>query len=82
MAEDRKAPVKKAAADKPPAHDVTVTDVPDSYVEQGGTVRAMCTCGWSAHDRYERDRFAAIARTQMRALGAGHTDESRKEARA
>lgn len=74
---DASKPAKKTAAAKPTVvqHDVTVTDSPDSFVEQGGTVRAMCTCGWNRSVRYNRDRLAAAARTQMRTIGEGHADD-------
>jgi hypothetical protein len=79
----RKTPAGKAAAarpDKAPEHTVGVNDVPDSYVEQGGTVRAFCTCGWNRSERYSRDRLAAVALTRVRVLGDKHTTDPESDA--
>jgi hypothetical protein len=77
VTENPKATAKKTAAAKPEkrAHEVTVTDVPDSYAEQGGRINALCTCGWSAYDRYERDRFAGAVRAVVQEAADRHVNE-------
>jgi hypothetical protein len=72
---------KKTAAPKPkPAHEVTVTDAPDSYVEQGGRITALCTCGWTAYDRYERDRFAGAVQVVVQEAADRHVSEASSDA--
>jgi hypothetical protein len=51
----------------PTEHRITTSDTPDSYVAQGGTVTAECTCGWTESERYERDRFIPGVRRNLRA---------------
>ncbi len=63
-------PRKRAA--KPPAHDVTVTDMNDSPVAQGGVITVRCVCGWSQWVRYERDRLADAVSASMLELGGEH----------
>lgn len=74
MADTPRKPAKKTAAAKPTAvqHDVTVTDTPDSYAEQGGRIDAVCTCGWKSYDRYERDRYAASVRAVVQEAADRH----------
>lgn len=72
---------KKTAAAKPkPVHEVTVADVPDSYAEQGGRISALCTCGWTAYDRYERDRFAGAVQAVVQEAADRHVSEAGTDA--
>ena len=84
MTENPKAAAKKTAPKPKPeksdgeakrAHEVTVTDAPDSYVEQGGRITALCTCGWTAYDRYERDRFAGAVQVVVQEAADRHANE-------
>ena len=84
MTENPKAAAKKTAVSKPKpekrAHEVTVTDAPDSYVEQGGRITALCTCGWTAYDRYERDRFAGAVQVVIQEAADRHVSEASSDA--
>jgi hypothetical protein len=76
MAEQRKAPAKRVQAEPQQQHETSLSTVPEGPGVQGGRVQATCTCGWSAHDSYSRDRFADSVCDVVREAADRHVEGS------